>query len=137
MPAYFLKHHLSLVTGVIGGVISGLYTGVVSAKYSAFEESRREILKVLRSIHYDDGKYIQGHEEDQLNRIWLASSEFLTMGQKAAGLLTRNHYGKLVANISGNTKENILSEQILMDFQIEVREMNINKLGLLFGINEK
>ena len=89
---------LSLVTGVISGIISGLYTAIIGAKYTAFQENKREILKVLRSIHYDE-KYMQGHEDIELNRIWLASSDLLTMKQIEAGKIIRVHYGKLVKDI--------------------------------------
>ena len=121
---------LSVLTGIVAGVVSGLYTAIIGAKFASFEESRREILKVLRSIHYDE-KYIQGHEESELNRIWLASSEFLSMKQIEAGKLIRYHYGILLNDIDGKRAENTISEQILSDFQKEVSELKLNKIELL------
>lgn len=121
---------LSLVTGVISGIISGLYTAIIGAKYTAFQENKREILKVLRSIHYDE-KYLKGHEDSELNRIFLASSDLLTMKQIGAGKVIRFHYAKLMNDIDGKSDKNILSEEILLDFQKAVNELKVNKLELL------
>ncbi len=85
---------------------------------------------MLRSIHYDE-KYLKGHEDSELNRIFLASSDLLTMKQIDAGKVIRFHYGKLVNDIDGKSDKNILSEGILLDFQKAVNELKVNKLELL------
>lgn len=121
---------LGLITGLISGVVAGLYTAVIGAKYASFQENKREILKVLRSIHWDE-KYIQGHEEKDLNRIWLASRDLLTMNQKAAGKLVTTHYGILIRDIQGNSDKNILSLEVISNFHEAVRGLRINKFELL------
>ena len=121
---------VNLMVGIISGVIAGLYTAVVAAKYTAFQECKREVLSVLRSIHWDE-KYIQGHEEKELNRIWLATRDLLTMKQKESALLIVNHYDILTKDIYGKSDKNLLSLQIISDFQEEVRELKMNKLELL------
>ncbi len=121
---------LGLITGLISGVVAGLYTAVIGVKYAAFEENKREILKVLRSIHWDE-KYLQGHEEQELNRIWLASRDFLTMKQKEAGKLVTTHYGILMKDIQGKSDKNVLSLEIIMNFQVATKELKMNKLELL------
>lgn len=121
---------LSLITGLISGVVAGLYTAVIGGKYAAFEENKREILKVLRSIHWDE-KYIQGHEEKELNRIWLVSRDLLTMKQKEAGKLVTTHYGILLKDIKGQSDKDVLSLEIIINFQEAVRELKMNKLELL------
>ncbi|MBI1451518.1 MULTISPECIES: hypothetical protein [Acinetobacter] len=119
----------SLVTGVVSGIISGLYTAIIGAKYTAFQESKREILKVLRSIHWDE-KYIQGHEEKELNRIWLVTRDLLTMKQKEAARLVINQYDILLKDIQEKSDKNIRSLQIISDFQDMVGKLKMNKFEL-------
>jgi hypothetical protein len=119
----------SLVTGVVSGIISVLYTAIIGAKYTAFQESKREILKVLRSIHWDE-KYIQGHEEKELNRIWLVTRDLLTMKQKEAARLVINQYDILLKDIQKKSDKNIRSLQIISDFQDMVGKLKMNKFEL-------
>ena len=130
MENLFINVGLSLLTGIISGIIAGLYTAIVGVRYAAFQDNKKQILNVLRSIHYDDG-YISGHESRELNKIWLVRSDFLTMKQFEAGKLVQFQYDRLVADISGKSDRNIIGEQIILDFQEAIKELQPNKIALL------
>mgnify|MGYP003591592364 CR=1 FL=1 len=124
---FYMDIVLSILVGIISGIISGIYTGIICSRYAIIEEIKRECLRVLRSIEYYDETYIRGMTSQDIQPIFLASSELLSMGQKDAGITIRNIFMQL----SDEIHQKKLTPNLVDSFQLQIKLLKINKIRLL------